>query len=163
MVQVLGFLRQVGCGIDSGEFFEVVNKVRLIEITAAGGHVRPVTIISAVNHLQHLLNAAYPAEKLRRKAYFTGEKVDEATRADADLVGDIGHGRCCMDVAEQTQREADGAMPLQRLESLRHKAVFDDLEFLFRKKEDWKKIAQGVLFKKGSITENADKAEESTD
>jgi len=142
VVQVLGFLRQVRCGIDSGEFFEVVNKVRLIEITAAGGHVRPIKLGSGMDLLQDLLESAHATEKLRRKAYFTGEKVDEAARADADLVGDIGHGRRCMDVAEQTQREADGAMPLQRLESLRHKAVFDDLEFLFRRRRFQQPFAQ---------------------
>ena len=83
---MLGFLCQVSRGIDAGKSLEIVDKVGLIKVTAAGGHVCPVTIISTVNHLQHLLKAAYPAEKFRGKADFTGEKLDEAARADADPV-----------------------------------------------------------------------------
>ena len=78
MVQVLGLLGQVSCGIDSGKSLEIVDEMGLIEIPAAGGHVRPVKIISAVNHLQYLLKAAYSAEQLRRKTYFVGEKLNEA-------------------------------------------------------------------------------------
>jgi len=35
-----------------------------------------------------------------------------------------------------------------------------DLEFLLRKKSQWREIAKGTLFKKGSIVEHADEAEE---
>jgi hypothetical protein len=34
-----------------------------------------------------------------------------------------------------------------------------DLEFLFRKKKDWKTIAQNILFKAGDVVENAEAAE----
>ena len=83
---MLGLLGQVSCGIDAGKSLEIVDKMGLIKVTAAGGHVRPVTIISAMNHLQDLLKAAYPAEKLRRKADFVGKKLNEAARTDADPV-----------------------------------------------------------------------------
>lgn len=35
-----------------------------------------------------------------------------------------------------------------------------DLEFLFRKKDKWKTVAQNILFRKGDIVENAEKAED---
>ena len=35
-----------------------------------------------------------------------------------------------------------------------------DLEFLLRKKSQWREIAKGTLFKKGDIVEHADEAEE---
>lgn len=35
-----------------------------------------------------------------------------------------------------------------------------DLEFLLRKKDKWRKIAQNVLFKSGDIVDNAEKAED---
>mgnify|MGYP003578555969 FL=1 len=35
-----------------------------------------------------------------------------------------------------------------------------DLEFLLRKKKDWRTIMQNVLFKPGDIVENGEKAEE---
>ena len=34
-----------------------------------------------------------------------------------------------------------------------------NLEFLLRKKKDWKIIAQGILFHPGDITKNGEKAE----
>jgi hypothetical protein len=36
-----------------------------------------------------------------------------------------------------------------------------DLEFLLRKKAQWKEIALGVLFKQGDIVEHGEDAEES--
>jgi hypothetical protein len=38
-----------------------------------------------------------------------------------------------------------------------------DLEFLLRKRPEWRAIAEGVLFRSGEITVNADAAEEAED
>ncbi|HEX2608275.1 MAG TPA: hypothetical protein VHK91_12890 [Flavisolibacter sp.] len=35
-----------------------------------------------------------------------------------------------------------------------------DLEFLLRKKEKWRTVMQNILFKKGDIVENSEKAED---
>jgi hypothetical protein len=64
-------------------------------------------------------------------------------------------------IALEKDKEAKAIMQDAQKEEFKHFAM--DLEFLFRKKEDWKTIAQGVLFKKGSITRNADAAEEAAD
>lgn len=38
-----------------------------------------------------------------------------------------------------------------------------DLEFLLRKKDDWRTVAKNILFKPGDITEHAEKAEDKID
>jgi hypothetical protein len=38
---MIGFLRQIGRGIDAGKFFEIVDKMCLIEIAAACRHIDP--------------------------------------------------------------------------------------------------------------------------
>ena len=45
-----------------------------------------------------------------------------------------------------------------RHEEYKHFAM--DFEFLLRKRPEWRAIAEGVLFREGSITDNADAAEE---
>jgi hypothetical protein len=48
-----------------------------------------------------------------------------------------------------------------RHEEYKHFAM--DLEFLFRKRPEWRAIAQGILFQEGEITENADAAEDAAE
>ncbi|MEO5593296.1 MAG: hypothetical protein ABIR15_05875 [Chitinophagaceae bacterium] len=64
-------------------------------------------------------------------------------------------------ISLEKDKEAKAIMQDAQKEEFKHFAM--DLEFLFRKNEQWKTIAQGILFKKGDITKNADKAEESAD
>ena len=64
-------------------------------------------------------------------------------------------------ISLEKDKEAKAIMQDAQKEEFKHFAM--DLEFLFRKKDDWKKIAQGILFKKGSITKNADAAEKAVD
>src|SRR5206468_7755057 len=95
---------QISCGINAGELFEIVDKMRLIEITAACRHVRPGKISSGANLLQDLLKTADASKEFRRKSHFIGKKLNEAARTDADVVSKLSHGRSGMDVAEKTQR-----------------------------------------------------------
>ena len=48
-----------------------------------------------------------------------------------------------------------------RHEEYKHFAM--DFEFLLRKRPEWRAIAEGVLFRSGDITENADAAEDGAD
>lgn len=64
-------------------------------------------------------------------------------------------------ISLEKDKEAKAIMQDAQKEEFKHFAM--DLEFLFRKKKEWKAIAQGVLFKSGSITKNADAAEEAAD
>ena len=64
-------------------------------------------------------------------------------------------------ISLEKDKEAKAIMQDAQKEEFKHFCM--DLEFLFRKKELWNTIAQGVLFKKGPITKNADAAEEGAD
>ena len=48
-----------------------------------------------------------------------------------------------------------------RHEEYKHFAM--DLEFLFRRRPEWRAIAQGILFRDGDITDNADAAEDAAE
>jgi hypothetical protein len=48
-----------------------------------------------------------------------------------------------------------------RHEEYKHFAM--DLEFLLRKRPEWRAIAKGILFQAGSITDNADEAEDAAE
>jgi len=115
---VVSLLRQVSRGIDAGKFFEVMDEMRLIEIATARSHVRPGKFRAVANLLQDLLKAANASKEFGRKTNLIGKKLDEAARADAYMVGKIGHRRSSMDVAEKAKRAIDGTMPLQGLERL---------------------------------------------
>jgi hypothetical protein len=57
--------------------------------------------------------------------------------------------------------EARAIMADAQKEEFKHFSM--DLEFLLRRKPVWREIAQGILFKEGSIVEHGDEAEESAD
>ena len=83
---MLGLLSQVSRGIDAGKFLEIVDKMRLIEIAAARGQVHPVKLSPGMDLLQDLLEAAHATKKFGRESHFIGENLDEAARADPNLV-----------------------------------------------------------------------------
>lgn len=57
--------------------------------------------------------------------------------------------------------EAKAIMENAQKEEFKHFCM--DLEFLFRKKEDWKKMAQSILFRSGDIVENGEGGEKALD
>jgi hypothetical protein len=64
-------------------------------------------------------------------------------------------------IAVEKDREAKAIMKNAQHEEMKHFGM--DLEFLLRKKPQWKEILQGILFKDGDIVEHADEAEEASD
>ena len=64
-------------------------------------------------------------------------------------------------LAVEKDREARAIMRNAQKEEFKHFSM--DLEFLLRKKKQWKEIAEGVLFKAGNIVEHGEEAEEETD
>lgn len=130
---MIGFVRYVSCGIDAGKFFEIVDKMRLIEIAAISRQVYPGKVCIGPNLLQDLLKAANASKEFRRKSNFIGKKLDEATRADANVIGKISHGGSRVDIAKEPQSAIDYTMPFQRLERLFQQAFFKHLKFLFRR------------------------------
>ncbi len=61
-------------------------------------------------------------------------------------------------LAVERDEEASAIMRNAQEEEFKHFAM--DLEFLLRRKPVWREIAQGILFKEGSIVEHGEEAEE---
>ncbi|HEY1953324.1 MAG TPA: hypothetical protein VGG76_11030 [Gemmatimonadaceae bacterium] len=61
----------------------------------------------------------------------------------------------------EKDRSARAIMRNAQHEEFKHFGM--DLEFLLRKKAEWREILQGILFKRGNIVEHGDEAEEESD
>ena len=61
-------------------------------------------------------------------------------------------------LAVETDEEAKAIMRNAQEEEFKHFSM--DLEFLLRRKPVWREIAQGILFKDGSIVAHGERAEE---
>jgi hypothetical protein len=61
----------------------------------------------------------------------------------------------------EKDRDARAIMRNAQHEEMKHFGM--DLEFLLRKKAEWREILQGILFKKGDIVEHGDEAEEASE
>ncbi len=58
----------------------------------------------------------------------------------------------------EKDREARAIMRNAQKEEFKHFGM--DLEFLLRRKKEWREIAQGILFQPGDIVEHGEEAEE---
>ena len=93
-------------------------------------------------------------------------ELPEQTRTFARMIAALGEEAEAINWYEQRMsveknRTAKAIMRDAQKEEFKHFGM--DLEFLLRMKPVWKEILQGILFKEGSITKNADEAEEDTD
>ncbi len=59
------------------------------------------------------------------------------------------------------EKDSDARKIMQNAQHEEFKHFGMDLEFLLRKKPEWRKMLYGILFKEGDIVENGDTAEES--
>jgi hypothetical protein len=64
-------------------------------------------------------------------------------------------------ISVEKDRDALAIMKNAQHEEMKHFGM--DLEFLLRKKPEWKKTLKGILFQPGDIVANGDKAEESSE
>lgn len=64
-------------------------------------------------------------------------------------------------MALEKDKSARAIMQNAQKEEMKHFSM--DLEWLFRNKPAWRKVAQGVLFTKGDIVKEGDEAEEKAD
>lgn len=64
-------------------------------------------------------------------------------------------------MALETDKEALAIMKNAQHEEMKHFGM--DLEFLLRRKPEWKKTLQGILFQPGDIVKRGDKAEEESE
>ena len=64
-------------------------------------------------------------------------------------------------ISVEKDKEALAIMKNAQHEEMKHFGM--DLEFLLRKKPQWKKTLKGILFQAGDIVANGDKAEEASE
>jgi uncharacterized protein len=64
-------------------------------------------------------------------------------------------------ISVEKDRDALAIMKNAQHEEMKHFGM--DLEFLLRKKPEWKKTLQGILFKNGDIVKHGDEAEEASE
>lgn len=92
VVLELGFVGDVGGGIDSREGAEIMNEVRLVEVAAGQGDFGPVNCGgcrgAACDFAKDLLKPLDAAEEFGSHADLTGKQLNEAAIAEADLIGD---------------------------------------------------------------------------
>lgn len=64
-------------------------------------------------------------------------------------------------ISVETDKQARGIMENAQKEEFKHFGM--DLEFLLRRKEDWRTILKGILFTTGDIVEKGEAAEKKAD
>jgi hypothetical protein len=68
-----------------------VDEVRLVEVPALNGHLRPIGhVLRSVHRVE---KPAQPSEELRRQAYFTRENFDEPPLAHAGRAREVARLR----------------------------------------------------------------------
>ncbi|HEY1582076.1 MAG TPA: hypothetical protein VGF73_03135 [Chthoniobacterales bacterium] len=93
-------------------------------------------------------------------------ELPEETRTFARMILSVIEEAQAIDWYEQRMaveknKEAVAIMQNAQKEEFKHFGM--DLEFLLRRKPDWREILQGILFTSGDIVQKAEKAEEKAD
>ncbi len=94
------------------------------------------------------------------------EELSQETRTLARIFASLTEEAEAINWYEQRLSIEEDAEARSIIEDARHeeyKHFSMDLEFLFRRRPEWRAIAQGVLFRSGEITANADAAEEASE
>ena len=93
-------------------------------------------------------------------------ELSEPTRTFARMIASLTEEAEAIGWYEQRislekDKEARAIMRNAQHEEMKHFGM--DLEFLLRKKPQWRGILEGILFKAGDIVEHGDDAEEATE
>jgi hypothetical protein len=94
------------------------------------------------------------------------EELSAATRTFARMITSLieeaeAIGWYEQRLAVEKDRQAKAIMKNAQHEEMKHFGM--DLEFLLRKKPQWREVLQGILFTEGDIVELGDEAEEASD
>jgi len=94
------------------------------------------------------------------------EELSQETRTFARMIASLTEeaeaiGWYEQRLAVETDAEARSIMENAQHEEFKHFAM--DLEFLARRKEQWREVLQGVLFQPGDIVKRGDEAEEASE
>lgn len=91
------------------------------------------------------------------------EELSDETRTFARMIVSLTEEAEAINWYEQrisVEKDIEAKAIMQNAQKEEFKHFGMDLEFLLRKKPQWREILQGVLFQKGSIVKHADEAEE---
>ena len=94
------------------------------------------------------------------------EELSQETRTLARIFASLTEEAEAINWYEQrlsVEQDADARAIIEDARHEEYKHFSMDLEFLFRRRPEWRAIAEGVLFRPGAITENADAAEEAAE
>ena len=94
------------------------------------------------------------------------EELPQATRTFARMLTSLieeaeAIGWYEQRLAVEKDRQAVAIIKNAQHEEMKHFGM--DLEFLLRRKPQWRDVLQGILFKKGDIVEHGDAAEEASE
>ena len=94
------------------------------------------------------------------------EELSAATRTFARMITSLIEEAEAIGWYEQRlsvekDRQAKAIMKNAQHEEMKHFGM--DLEFLLRKKPEWREVLKGILFTKGDIVKHGDEAEESSE
>ncbi|MEO7718813.1 MAG: hypothetical protein ABIY70_21655 [Capsulimonas sp.] len=93
-------------------------------------------------------------------------ELSDEVRTFARMIASLGEEAEAINWYEQrisVEKDKDAAAIMQnaQLEEFKHFGM--DLEFLLRRKPQWRETLQGILFKDGDIVDNGENAEENID
>ncbi|BDI29872.1 hypothetical protein CCAX7_19230 [Capsulimonas corticalis] len=94
------------------------------------------------------------------------DELPDEVRTFARMIASLGEEAEAINWYEQrisVEKDKDAAAIMRnaQLEEFKHFGM--DLEFLLRRKPQWRKTLQGILFQDGDIVENGEHAEEDAD
>ena len=93
-------------------------------------------------------------------------ELPDETRTFARMIVSLTEEAEAIDWYEQrmaVEKDSEARAIMQNAQQEEYKHFGMDLEFLLRKKPDWRAIMQDILFKEGDIVERGEEAEEEVD
>jgi uncharacterized protein len=94
------------------------------------------------------------------------EELSDETRTFARMITSLIEEAEAIGWYEQrlsVEKDADALAIMKNAQHEEMKHFGMDLEFLLRKKPEWRKTLRGILFKKGDIVKHGDDAEEASE
>jgi hypothetical protein len=115
-------------GAESREFLEIVDQVRLVEITAFHGNPGPVRGGYAPDQRPGPLEAPDSVVLLRGHSDLRREHLDEPALGEADLAGDVPNFHRLVDSLQRCERSRDGGVLLRGSTQSREERLLEERE-----------------------------------
>lgn len=101
MIAKLATLREIGAWCQSAKNLKIVDKMRLIIVSAAQSKICPNDLFPLFEETQHLLKTFDTRELLRRQPNSFMKDLDEMPRTEARLLNDLGNDPRGMKLSER--------------------------------------------------------------